>query len=60
LYTIDNVARNVLHGSPGSAFQPLAIFILDRGLALAVSFLATLYPAWNATKIAPAEVLRYE
>jgi lipoprotein-releasing system permease protein len=28
--------------------------------ALAVSFLATLYPARNATKIAPAEVLRYE
>jgi len=25
-----------------------------------VSFLATLYPARNATKIAPAEVLRYE
>jgi ABC-type lipoprotein release transport system permease subunit len=25
-----------------------------------VSFLATLYPARNATRIAPAEVLRYE
>ena len=30
------------------------------GLAILVSFLATLYPAWNATKIAPAEVLSYE
>ncbi len=30
------------------------------GLAILVSFIATLYPAWNATKIAPAEVLRYE
>jgi lipoprotein-releasing system permease protein len=28
--------------------------------AVAVSFLATIYPARNATKIAPAEVLRYE
>ncbi len=28
--------------------------------AIGVSFLATLYPARNATKIAPAEVLRYE
>jgi lipoprotein-releasing system permease protein len=28
--------------------------------ALAVSFLATIYPARNATRIAPAEVLRYE
>jgi lipoprotein-releasing system permease protein len=30
------------------------------GLAILVSFVATLYPAHNATKIAPAEVLRYE
>jgi lipoprotein-releasing system permease protein len=28
--------------------------------AIVVSFLATIYPARNATKIAPAEVLRYE
>jgi len=30
------------------------------GLATLVSFLATLYPARSATRIAPAEVLRYE
>jgi lipoprotein-releasing system permease protein len=30
------------------------------GVAIAISFLATLYPAKNATQIAPAEVLRYE
>ena len=30
------------------------------GLAILVSFIATLYPARNATKITPAEVLRYE
>ena len=29
-------------------------------VALAVSFFATIYPAHNATKISPAEVLRYE
>ncbi len=28
--------------------------------AIAVSFLATIYPARNATKIAPTEILRYE
>ncbi|HEY7335760.1 MAG TPA: FtsX-like permease family protein [Bryobacteraceae bacterium] len=28
--------------------------------AIAVSLIATLYPAWNATRIAPAEALRYE
>jgi lipoprotein-releasing system permease protein len=30
------------------------------GAAILVSFLATLYPAKAATRIAPAEVLRYE
>jgi lipoprotein-releasing system permease protein len=30
------------------------------GVAILVSFLATIYPAKSATKIAPAEVLRYE
>lgn len=30
------------------------------GAAIAVSFLATLYPARNATRILPAEALRYE
>jgi lipoprotein-releasing system permease protein len=30
------------------------------GMALAVSFLATIYPARNASRIAPAEALRYE
>ena len=28
--------------------------------ALLLSLLATVYPAWRASRIAPAEVLRYE
>ncbi len=28
--------------------------------AILISFVATLYPAWSATRIAPAEALRYE
>ncbi len=30
------------------------------GMALVISFLATLYPAWKASHIMPAQVLRYE
>ncbi len=54
-------------------FNPKVYFISDlpsrlswqdvgvvAGLALLLSLLATLFPAWRATRIAPAEVLRYE
>ncbi len=30
------------------------------GVSLALSFLATLYPSWRASKVNPAEALRYE
>jgi lipoprotein-releasing system permease protein len=42
-------------------FEPRAIDGVWIALAaIVISFLATLYPARNATQIAPAEVLRYE
>ena len=42
-------------------FQPRAIDgIWIAAAAVLVSFLATIYPARSATRIAPAEVLRYE
>ena len=34
--------------------------LLVVGVTLSISFLATLYPAWRAAKIQPAEALRYE
>jgi lipoprotein-releasing system permease protein len=37
-------------------FEVLQIVLLSFSL----SFLASLYPAWKATRILPAEVLRYE
>ncbi len=43
---------------------PSKIFVSDvvliTGIALVVSFLATIYPAYKASKSNPAEVLRYE
>jgi lipoprotein-releasing system permease protein len=42
-------------------FEPRALDgVWIAAAAILVSFLATIYPARSATKIAPAEVLRYE
>ncbi len=43
---------------------PSKVFVSDVvvivGMSLAISFLATLYPAYRASKANPAEILRYE
>lgn len=45
-------------------YLPTEILLSDvlyvAGTALALSFLATLYPAWRASRIQPAAALRYE
>ena len=45
-------------------FVPSALQWADvgriAGIALILSFLATLYPAWRASRVQPAEALRYE
>jgi lipoprotein-releasing system permease protein len=46
------------------AFVPFEPHVLDAlwiaGVAIGVSFIATIYPAKNATQIVPVEALRYE
>ena len=43
------------------AFQPLAADILPvTVISLVLAFLATLYPSWRASRVNPAEALRYE
>ena len=39
--------------------NPREVFMVI-GMALLLSFLASVYPAWRASRIAPAEALRYE
>ncbi len=42
-------------------FAPKAVHgVIVAGTAIAVSLLATVYPAWSAARILPAEALRYE
>jgi len=42
-------------------FAPrLADGLLVTLVALGISFVATLYPSWSASRILPAEALRYE
>ena len=50
IYFLSNLPAKV---DPQEVFMVIA-------MAISLSFIASLYPAWRATRIAPAEALRYE
>ncbi len=56
--TLFNPAIYFLSTLPAKVFPSDVILIV--GMALVISFLATLYPAYKASKANPAEILRYE
>ena len=72
-WQIDNI-KEFIEGLSGAELFSAEIYYLSRlpaqiegiqvvtviGMALALSFLASIYPAWRASRVAPAEVLRYE
>jgi lipoprotein-releasing system permease protein len=70
---LENILRAIEHAFdvvllPGDVYYitglPTELKTFDVGVialvALAMAFLATLYPAWRAARTAPAEALRYE
>ncbi|NBV06203.1 MAG: lipoprotein-releasing ABC transporter permease subunit [Proteobacteria bacterium] len=56
--TLFNPAIYFLSTLPAKVFASDVILIV--GMSLMISFLATLYPAYKASKANPAEILRYE
>ena len=67
---ITNPIESVLHVS----FLPSSVYLISRMpsdpqssdivpivvISLVLAFLATLYPSWRASRVQPAEALRYE
>jgi lipoprotein-releasing system permease protein len=72
-YNIDNIKVGLEKLTGVTLFDPIIYFLTDLPahtepatiinvalLALIISFLAAIYPAWKASKCHPAEILRYE
>ncbi|MBT4989732.1 MAG: lipoprotein-releasing ABC transporter permease subunit [Rickettsiales bacterium] len=73
VYNINNIKAGLEKLTGVTLFDPIIYFLSDLPshtepktiigvgiLALVISFLAAIYPAWKASKCHPAEILRYE
>ena len=60
LFEIKLLAADVYFISDLPADLRMADVLQIAGMALLLSFLSTLYPAWRGASTAPAEALRYE
>ena len=72
-FHIDVIVPAIEHAL-GASFLPRDIYLISRMpsdpqasdiwpialISLALAFIATLYPSWRASRIDPAEALRYE
>ncbi len=72
-FNIDSIVP-ALERAIGASFLPQDIYLINRMpsdpqrsdilpialISLAMSFVATLYPSWRASRVNPAEALRYE
>ncbi|MBL1261154.1 MAG: lipoprotein-releasing ABC transporter permease subunit [Thiotrichaceae bacterium] len=60
LFSIQFLAAEVYYISDLPSDMRIADVIQISSVALTISFIATLYPAWRASRTQPAEALRYE
>jgi lipoprotein-releasing system permease protein len=72
-YNIDVIVP-AIENALGASFLPRDIYLISRMpsdpqsadiwpialISLAMAFVATIYPSWRASRINPAEALRYE
>jgi lipoprotein-releasing system permease protein len=59
-FSVKFIAKEVYQIDALPSALRAADVLLVAGTALALSFLATLYPSWRAARTAPADALRYE
>jgi lipoprotein-releasing system permease protein len=60
LFSVQFLSKDVYYISDLPSDLQSADVIVICAVSLVISFLATLYPSWRASRVNPAEALRYE